>query len=101
MQEKQDQKVVLVSLPNHINLEHEEHTKKKTKQNKTKTPDIPTQISYGYAIFAADLLGHGRSNGLRCHLGDMEKIAGSSLSFFLHICNSEPYKLLPAFNFGE
>ena len=34
MQEKQDQKVVLVSLPNHINLEHEEHTQKK--KNKTK-----------------------------------------------------------------
>ena len=95
MQEKQDQKVVLVSLSIHINFEHEEHTQKK------KNPDLPTQISYGYAIFAADLLGHGRSNGLCCHLGDMEKIAGSSLSFFLHICNSEPYKLLPAFNFGE
>ena len=81
MQEKQDQKVVLVSLPNHINLEHEEHTKKKTKQNKTKTPDLPTQISYGYAIFAADLLSHSRSNDLHCYLGDMEKIIGSSLSF--------------------
>ena len=34
MQEKQDQKVVLVSLPNQINLEHEEHTQKKTKKQK-------------------------------------------------------------------
>ncbi|KAK9987568.1 hypothetical protein SO802_027807 [Lithocarpus litseifolius] len=31
----------------------------------------------------------------------MEKIAGSSLSFFLHIHNSEPYKLLPAVLFDE
>ena len=28
MQEKQDQKVILVSLSIHINLEHEEHTQK-------------------------------------------------------------------------
>ena len=39
MQEKQDQKVVLVSLSIHINFEHEEHTQKK------KNPDLPTQIS--------------------------------------------------------
>ncbi|KAK7835057.1 caffeoylshikimate esterase [Quercus suber] len=57
--------------------------------------------TWGYAVFAADLLGHGRSDGLRCYLGDMEKIAGSSLSFFLYIRSSEPYKLLPAFLFGE
>ena len=28
MQEKEDQKVVFVSLPIHTNLEHEEHTQK-------------------------------------------------------------------------
>ena len=32
---------------------------------------------------------------------EMEKIAGSSLSFFLHIRNSDPYKLLLAFLFDE
>ncbi|KAJ6327492.1 hypothetical protein OIU78_014373 [Salix suchowensis] len=57
--------------------------------------------TWGYAVFAADLLGHGRSDGLRCYMGDMEKIAASSLSFFKHTRYSEPYKNLPAFLFGE
>ncbi|KAL6137699.1 hypothetical protein ACLB2K_062988 [Fragaria x ananassa] len=57
--------------------------------------------TWGYAVFAADLLGHGRSDGLRCYLGDMEKVAATSLSFFLHIRRSEPYRHLPAFLFGE
>uniref|UniRef100_A0A5B7BXH0 Putative caffeoylshikimate esterase n=1 Tax=Davidia involucrata TaxID=16924 RepID=A0A5B7BXH0_DAVIN len=56
---------------------------------------------WGYAVFAADLLGHGRSDGLRCYLGDMEKVAATSLSFFLSVRNSEPYRHLPAFLFGE
>ena len=38
MQEKEDQKVVFVSLSIHTNLEHEEHTQKKKKK-----PDQPTQ----------------------------------------------------------
>ncbi|CAN1133015.1 Caffeoylshikimate esterase, partial [Linum perenne] len=33
--------------------------------------------------------------------GDMEKIAATSLSFFKHMRNSEEYKDLPAFLFGE
>ena len=37
MQEKEDQKVVFVSLSIHTNLEHEEHTQK------IKNPDQPTQ----------------------------------------------------------
>uniref|UniRef100_A0A2P2P4U0 Esterase/lipase/thioesterase family protein n=1 Tax=Rhizophora mucronata TaxID=61149 RepID=A0A2P2P4U0_RHIMU len=57
--------------------------------------------TWGYAVFAADLFGHGRSDGLRCYLGDMEKIAATSLSFFKHIRHGEPYKDLPAFLFGE
>ncbi|XP_057748505.1 caffeoylshikimate esterase [Arachis stenosperma] len=57
--------------------------------------------TWGYAVFAADLLGHGRSDGLRCYLGDMDKVASASLSFFLHVRRSEPYKDLPAFLFGE
>ncbi|KAK9266285.1 hypothetical protein L1049_001807 [Liquidambar formosana] len=57
--------------------------------------------TWGYAVFAADLLGHGRSDGLRCYLGDMEKVAAASLSFFVHTRNSEPYRHLPAFLFGE
>ncbi|XP_059457184.1 caffeoylshikimate esterase [Corylus avellana] len=57
--------------------------------------------SWGYAVFAADLPGHGRSDGLRCYLGDLEKIAATSLSFFLHVRRSELYRDLPAFLFGE
>ncbi|CAA7013753.1 unnamed protein product [Microthlaspi erraticum] len=56
---------------------------------------------WGYAVFAADLLGHGRSDGIRCYMGDMEKVAATSLSFFKHVRTSEPYKNLPAFLFGE
>ncbi|KAM7259540.1 hypothetical protein ACFE04_015281 [Oxalis oulophora] len=56
---------------------------------------------WGYAVFAADMLGHGRSDGLRCYMGDMEKVAATSLSFFKHTRYTEPYKDLPAFLFGE
>ena len=34
MQEKEDQKVVFVSLSLHTNLEHDEHTQKKKKKKK-------------------------------------------------------------------
>ena len=45
MQEKEDQKVVFVSLSIHTNLEHEEHTKKKKTQIKLhKITDLMTQI---------------------------------------------------------
>ncbi|XVF74675.1 hypothetical protein PTKIN_Ptkin13bG0130500 [Pterospermum kingtungense] len=57
--------------------------------------------TWGYAVFAADLLGHGRSDGLRCYLGDMEKVAATSSSFFKQVRYSEEYKDLPAFLFGE
>ncbi|GFZ04105.1 lysophospholipase 2 [Actinidia rufa] len=57
--------------------------------------------TWGYAVFAADLLGHGRSDGLRCYLGDMEKVASASLAFFVSVRRSEEYKHLPAFLFGE
>ena len=44
MQEKEDQKVVFVSLSIHTNLEHEEHTqkKKKTQINLHKIIDLMT-----------------------------------------------------------
>ncbi|CAA6666337.1 unnamed protein product [Spirodela intermedia] len=61
-------------------------------------------ISYarwGYTVFCADLLGHGRSDGIRCYLGDMEGVAAASLSFFLHTRRSKPFEDLPAFLFGE
>ena len=40
MQEKEDQKVVFVSLSIHTNLEHEEHTQKKTQINLHKIIDL-------------------------------------------------------------
>ena len=43
MQEKEDQKVVFVSLSIHTNLEHEEHTQKKKPQiNLHKITDLMT-----------------------------------------------------------
>eukprot|EP00262_Sarcandra_glabra_P008171 TRINITY_DN21445_c0_g1_i1.p1 TRINITY_DN21445_c0_g1~~TRINITY_DN21445_c0_g1_i1.p1 ORF type:complete len:342 (-),score=-1.42 TRINITY_DN21445_c0_g1_i1:62-1036(-) len=56
---------------------------------------------WGYAVYAADLLGHGRSDGLRGYLGDMEKVAATSLSVFLTVRTSARYRDLPAFLFGE
>ena len=41
MQEKEDQKVVFVSLSLHTNLEHDEHTQIKKKKKKKKKPDQP------------------------------------------------------------
>lgn len=61
-------------------------------------------ISYarwGYAVFCADLLGHGRSDGVRGYLGDTEAVARAALSFFLSVRRSGAYASLPAFLFGE
>lgn len=57
--------------------------------------------TWGYAVFAADLFGHGRSEGVRCYLGNMNKIAATSLYYFKTVRNSDEYKHLPAFLFGE
>lgn len=57
--------------------------------------------TWGYAVFAADLFGHGRSEGIQCYLGDMNKIAATSLHYFKTVRNSDEYKHLPAFLFGE
>ncbi|KAK2974349.1 hypothetical protein RJ640_021205 [Escallonia rubra] len=57
--------------------------------------------TWGYAVFAADLLGHGRSVGIRCYVGDMEKVASASLAYFVSVRRSDAYKHLPAFLFGE
>ncbi|KAI3803439.1 hypothetical protein L1987_31590 [Smallanthus sonchifolius] len=56
---------------------------------------------WGYAVFAADLVGHGRSDGLHGYIGDMDKAAATSLSYFLSVRRSEEYSTLPAFLFGE
>ncbi|KAL5207774.1 hypothetical protein ABZP36_032209 [Zizania latifolia] len=56
---------------------------------------------WGYAVFCADLLGHGRSEGVHGYLGDMEAVAKAALSFFLSVRKSDTYSALPAFLFGE
>ncbi|KAI7756875.1 hypothetical protein M8C21_000308 [Ambrosia artemisiifolia] len=56
---------------------------------------------WGYAVFAADLIGHGRSDGLHGYIGDMDKAAATSLCYFCSVRKSDEYKDLPAFLFGE
>nr|XP_043623192.1 caffeoylshikimate esterase-like [Erigeron canadensis] len=56
---------------------------------------------WGYAVFAADLIGHGSSEGLHGYIGDMDKAAATSLSYFVSVRRSEQYRDLPAFLFGE
>ncbi|XP_047079416.1 caffeoylshikimate esterase-like [Lolium rigidum] len=61
-------------------------------------------ISYaqwGYAVFCADVLGHGRSDGIHGYVGDMESVAKASLSFFLSIRKTAAYAPIPAFLLGE
>lgn len=57
--------------------------------------------TWGYSVHCADLLGHGRSDGLRCYLGDLPSVADASLSYFLHVRTSPDRRHLPAFIFGE
>ncbi|XP_031488304.1 caffeoylshikimate esterase [Nymphaea colorata] len=54
----------------------------------------------GYAVFGADLLGHGRSDGLRGYVGDLSKTASSSLLFFQSVRDSPSFRGLPAFLYG-
>ncbi|PWA67492.1 hypothetical protein CTI12_AA318200 [Artemisia annua] len=56
---------------------------------------------WGYAVYAADLIGHGDSNGIRGYMGDMNKAAATSLSYFVSVRKSEEYCDLPAYLFGE
>ncbi|XP_071716033.1 caffeoylshikimate esterase-like [Rutidosis leptorrhynchoides] len=56
---------------------------------------------WGYAVYAADLIGHGRSDGLHGYIGDMDKAAATSLSYFISVRKSDEYSNLPAFLFGE
>ncbi|XP_023761792.1 caffeoylshikimate esterase [Lactuca sativa] len=56
---------------------------------------------WGYAVFGADLIGHGGSDGLPGYIGDFDKAAATSLSFFVSVRRSEQYRNLPAFLFGQ
>lgn len=52
-------------------------------------------------MFAADLIGHGRSEGLHGYIGDMDQAAATSLAYFVSVRKSEKYCDVPAFLFGE
>nr|GEZ30984.1 caffeoylshikimate esterase-like [Tanacetum cinerariifolium] len=56
---------------------------------------------WGYAVYAADLIGHGRSDGLHGYIGDMDKAAATSLSYYVSVRKSKEYGNLPAFMFGQ
>ncbi|KAJ3673367.1 hypothetical protein LUZ60_006741 [Juncus effusus] len=60
-----------------------------------------TYTTWGYAVYCADLLGHGRSDGVRGYVGDFESVAGASLSFFLSVRKDHVYSDIPAFLYGE
>nr|WKA69987.1 caffeoylshikimate esterase [Crocosmia x crocosmiiflora] len=57
--------------------------------------------SWGYSVHCADLLGHGRSDGIHGYLGDLQAVAAASLSFFLSVIKNHHGDDLPAFLFGE
>ncbi|KAJ4769746.1 alpha/beta-Hydrolases superfamily protein [Rhynchospora pubera] len=57
--------------------------------------------TWGYAVYCADLLGHGRSDGLPGYIGDFETVACASMSFFIWVRKAPVYADLPAFLFGE
>ncbi|MCO5553615.1 hypothetical protein L7F22_007140 [Adiantum nelumboides] len=56
---------------------------------------------WGYAAFASDMLGHGRSEGLHGYVEDIEKLVSASLHFFMSVRDSDTYAGLPKFLFGE
>ncbi|KAK1416812.1 hypothetical protein QVD17_25929 [Tagetes erecta] len=57
--------------------------------------------NWGYAVYAADLIGHGRSDGLHGYIGDMDKAAATALSYYGSVRQSEQYRNMPAFLFGQ
>ncbi|XP_074587330.1 caffeoylshikimate esterase [Curcuma longa] len=56
---------------------------------------------HGFACFALDLPGHGRSDGLRAFVPDVEAAARDCLAFFRSIRHSPGMQGLPCFLYGE
>lgn len=56
---------------------------------------------WGYAAYAADLLGHGQSEGLHGYIEDVETTAAASLFFFQAVRDRVENKGLKKFLFGE
>ncbi|XP_072951243.1 caffeoylshikimate esterase [Typha angustifolia] len=57
--------------------------------------------SSGFACFAADLPGHGRSHGLQGFLPDLDAALRDLLSFFRSVRANPEFSGLPCFLFGE
>ncbi|KAL5197069.1 hypothetical protein ABZP36_000581 [Zizania latifolia] len=55
----------------------------------------------GFACFAADLPGHGRSHGLRAFVPDLHSAIADLLAFFRSVRRGEEHARLPCFLFGE
>lgn len=55
----------------------------------------------GFACFAADLPGHGRSHGLRAFVPDLDSAIADLLAFFRSVRRREEHAGLPCFLFGE
>ncbi|KAG0483873.1 hypothetical protein HPP92_011957 [Vanilla planifolia] len=56
----------------------------------------------GFACFALDLPGHGRSSGLRAFVPDLRAVIDDCLSFFSSVLASDPkLRRLPKFLYGE
>lgn len=56
---------------------------------------------HGFACFALDLEGHGRSQGLKAFVPNVDLVVEDCLSFFDSIKRSSHFENLPSFLFGE
>ncbi|GAB2256200.1 hypothetical protein Droror1_Dr00009978 [Drosera rotundifolia] len=56
---------------------------------------------WGHAVFAADLVGHGRSSGVRGYSGDMEMVAATAREWMETVRGDERWRGVPGFLFGE
>ncbi|URE40603.1 Putative lysophospholipase [Musa troglodytarum] len=56
---------------------------------------------HGFACFALDLPGHGRSQGLRAFVSDVDAVACDCLAYFRSVRQSPELQGLPCFLFGE
>ena len=55
----------------------------------------------GFACFAADLPGHGRSHGLRAFVPELDAAVADLLAFFRSVRGRKEHAGLPCFLFGE
>jgi alpha-beta hydrolase superfamily lysophospholipase len=55
----------------------------------------------GYAVYAIDHQGHGKSEGLKGHVPDMNLVVADCIAFFDSKRELEPNRGLPCFLYGE